>query len=115
MTIYSFVAGGITLLATTILVYTYFADARKGYAIREHDMHYHSGLLFEKGVTQPILRIQHIELERSFWDRMFGLASIEVFSAGGANHTFEIPGLELETAQRLRSHIINSRDIQSHG
>lgn len=113
--VYPFIAAGIMVLASLVIVYSFFADAQKGFALREHDLHYQSGLWFETGVTQPILRIQHIELKRSAWERLFGLASIEVFSAGGSSHTFEIPGLEYETAQQLRSHILNSRDIQHHG
>lgn len=103
---------GITLLALT---YQFFADPKKRFAVREHDIHYESGLIFRKTLSQPILRIQHVELKRGPIERMFDLASLQVFSAGGAIHTFEIPGLGHQQAISLRQFILAHKDTLSHG
>lgn len=92
-------------------VYHFFADPIKKYSLREHDLNYHSGLIFRSLVSQPILRIQHIEIKRGPIERKAGLATLQVFSAGGISHTFYIPGLEYEHAVRLRQFILDHKDL----
>nr|WP_136252897.1 PH domain-containing protein [Ningiella ruwaisensis] len=92
-------------------LYHFFADPLIKYAVREQDVHLQSGLFFRTIVSQPILRIQHIELKRGPIERKAGLASLQVFSAGGISHTFEIPGLEYEKAVSLRKFIIDHKDL----
>lgn len=91
--------------------YGVVADKHKGYAIREHDFTYRSGVIFKSVVSQPILRIQHVELKHGPVDRHFGLASLEIYSAGGSMHTFAIPGLPEEKARELRSYVLTHSDI----
>lgn len=91
------------------------ADRRKWYALRELDISFHSGLIFKDTVTQPILRVQHVELKRGPIDRKVGFAKLQVFSAGGALHTFEIPGLPLAEAEQVRQFILTHKDASQHG
>ena len=104
-------AGGFGLLSSA---YGILADKNKGYAIREHDFSYRSGVIFQSVVSQPILRIQHVELKHGPIDRHFGLASLEIFSAGGAMHTFAIPGLPEEKAREIRSYVLTHSDIAAN-
>lgn len=104
-----------SLVCTCTTLYHWLADPLKTYALREHDLSFQSGLIFRKKVTQPITRIQHIELKRGPIERKIGLATLQVFSAGGSHHTFEIPGLELTKAQKLRQFILQHKDSTSHG
>ncbi|GBL03781.1 PH domain-containing protein [Glaciecola sp. KUL10] len=98
-------------IAVIELSYHWFADQIKGYALREQDIHYRSGLFFRKHVCQPLLRVQHIEIKRGPFERKAGLATLQVFSAGGSMQTFNIPGLEHKTAIRLRSFILGHEDL----
>ncbi|MBF7074860.1 PH domain-containing protein [Glaciecola sp. MH2013] len=95
--------------------YHFFADPKKQYAIREHDVHFHSGLFFRRLVSQPIMRIQHIEIARGPIERSAGLATLQVYSAGGANHAFQIPGLVHEQAIQLRQYILDHKDVKENG
>lgn len=97
-----------------VTLYCFLAFPRKRYALREHDLSFHSGLWFEKSVTQPILRIQHIELKRGPIERRAGLATLQVFSAGGALHTFEIPGLPVAEAKKIRQFILRHKSSRQH-
>lgn len=94
---------------------SYARDLVKSYSLRALDLHYTSGLFFRKVVSQPITRIQHIELKRGPIERKVGLATLQVFSAGGDMHTFQIPGLPVETAQQLRQYILQHKDVIEHG
>jgi membrane protein YdbS with pleckstrin-like domain len=101
----------VLFLAFWDMLYHVFADPLIKYAVREQDVHFQSGLIFRKLVSQPILRIQHIELKRGPIERKAGLATLQVFSAGGVAHTFQIPGMEYEKAVALRKFIINHKDL----
>ena len=105
---------GIALLGLLWLGFGYLSDCAKGYAIREQDISFYSGVIFKKIVTQPLLRLQHIELKRGPIERKVDLATIQVFSAGGALHTFELPGLSLTKAQELRQFILDHKDVTRH-
>ncbi|MDV6314838.1 PH domain-containing protein [Idiomarina sp. HP20-50] len=105
-------AAGILGLLSSI--YGVIADKQKGYAIREHDFSYRSGVLFKSVVSQPILRIQHVELKHGPIDRHFGLANLEIFSAGGSMYTFSIPGLPEEKALEMRSYVLTHGDIAAN-
>lgn len=103
------------VLMTWSVIYHFYADPKKKYAIREHDIHFQTGWIFQKRTSQPIMRIQHIEIERGPIERKAGLATLQVFSAGGANHTFEIPGLVHDKAIELRQFILDHKDVREDG
>ncbi|WP_395341169.1 PH domain-containing protein [Ningiella sp. W23] len=105
------IISAVALLGVVNISYHFFADPKIKYALREQDLHFQSGLFFRRLVSQPILRIQHIELKRGPIERKANLATLQVFSAGGMSHTFEIPGLPYEKAVSLRQFIIDHRDL----
>ncbi|MDK2762431.1 MAG: PH domain-containing protein [Alteromonas macleodii] len=111
---YPYVVAGIVAVGSLWALYHFFADVRIFYAIREQDISKQSGLIFRKLSCQPILRVQHVEVNRGPLDRWAGLASLQVFSAGGEMHTFEIPGLSIERAEQLREFILAHKDIGAH-
>lgn len=106
---------GVALIGLFNVWYSSLADVRKTYTLRELDLNYSCGLFFRKTISQPITRIQHIELKRGPIERYVGLASLQVYSAGGATHTFEIPGLPVDTAQKLRHFILQHKEVAAHG
>lgn len=110
-----YILTAIMVLGLLVTFHGYQSDIRKTYSLRELDLHYSSGLFFRKTISQPITRIQHIELKRGPVDRKIGLAKLQVFSAGGSMHTFEIPGLPLDSAQQLRQFIIEHKDVIKNG
>jgi uncharacterized protein len=104
-----------SLLSLFFSAMGYLGDTRKRYALREQDLHFLSGLVFRKIVSQPISRIQHIQLKRGPFERRAGLATLEVYSAGGSQHTFEVPGLELAAAEDIRQFILQHQALITHG
>ncbi|MBJ2127858.1 PH domain-containing protein [Alteromonas sp. IB21] len=108
---YPYVVAGILAIGSVWALYHFFADVRIFYAIREQDISKQSGLIFRKLSCQPILRVQHVEVNRGPLDRWAGLASLQVFSAGGEMYTFEIPGLSIARAEQLREFILAHKDI----
>lgn len=77
----------------------------KGYAIRQKDVSYKSGLIFYHMTSIPFNRIQHCEISQGPLGRLFDLASVKVYTAGGSSSDLSINGLHKERAQRLRDYI----------
>ncbi len=78
----------------------------RGYALREHDLLYRLGVLRRKLIAIPFNRIQHVETTSSVTERLFGLATLVVYTAGGSGGDLKIRGLETDQAHRLREHIL---------
>ena len=75
---------------------------KKGYAFREHDVLYKFGLISNNTVVIPYNRIQHVALHESLVSRIFDLAKIQIFTAGGSSSDIEIPGIEKEQAEKIK-------------
>ncbi len=77
--------------------------SKRRYAIRELDVIYSSGLIFYKLTTVPFVRIQHIEISKSFLARKFDLATLHIFTAGASGSDLVIKGLPTEVAEKLNA------------
>ncbi|CAM3720795.1 hypothetical protein FSS13T_13520 [Flavobacterium saliperosum S13] len=86
---------------------------KRGYAFRQHDVLYKSGIISETTTIIPYNRIQHVALHEGFLSRMFGLASVEIFTAGGGDSDIEIPGIEKEQAQKIKQLLMTKLSTES--
>jgi membrane protein YdbS with pleckstrin-like domain len=110
-------------LAIIIIAYFVFAALmivlyniglkRRGFAIREKDIIYASGVLALSTTIVPFSRIQHIALHEGMIPRFFKLGELQIFTAGGKSGSLHIPGVEIEEAKRIKAllmHQINDID-----
>lgn len=74
----------------------------RGYAFRTHDVIYRSGAISITTTIIPYNRVQHAALHEGWLARYFGLASVEIFTAGGLNSDIKIPGIEKEHAENIK-------------
>ncbi len=77
--------------------------SKRRYAIRELDVIYSSGLIFYKLTTVPFVRIQHIEISKSFLARKFDLATLHIYTAGASGSDLVIKGLPSDVAEKLNA------------
>ncbi len=103
--IYIIIASVLLLINLISLFFTLKAHPVKSYQIREKDISYQKGYMFYKLTTIPYNRIQHVEIKQDFIDKMFKLAVIKVYTAGGVASDLAIPGLTLETATQLKEQL----------
>lgn len=94
------VFGVLSLLA---LAWPAIAVRYRGYAVRDRDLLYRSGVLWRSVRAVPFNRVQHTRTDSTPLDRRFGLANLSVFPAGGGAH--KIRGLGGDTAERLRAFV----------
>lgn len=60
------------------------------------------GWLFHTDTIVPFVRVQHIDVTRGPWDKLFGTASLVVHTAGTHNSIVTLPGLSPERAGEIR-------------
>jgi membrane protein YdbS with pleckstrin-like domain len=70
-----------------------------------------SGIFWRKSVLIPVSRVQHVDLQRGPLERRFGLATLQVHTAGTQHATHEIPGLDAQVALHLREQLATIADL----
>ena len=79
---------------------------RRGYVVRDRDIIFKSGVIWRSVTAIPYNRVQHVETSSTPLDRRFSLANLQIFTAGGSGGDLKIPGLAADTAERLRTYIL---------
>ncbi|HEU4496709.1 MAG TPA: PH domain-containing protein [Flavobacterium sp.] len=75
---------------------------RQGYALREKDILYKRGLVSTTTTIIPFNRIQHVAIHEGAVSRLFHLAQVQVFTAGGSTSDIKIPGIAKEKAESIK-------------
>jgi hypothetical protein len=78
---------------------------RLGYAIDGRLLRTVRGWLFYTDTVVPFVRVQHIDVTRGPFDKMFGTASLVVHTAGTHNSIVILPGLSPHRAAEIREAI----------
>ncbi|WP_116788180.1 PH domain-containing protein [Flavobacterium psychrotrophum] len=97
--------GYIVLLLFTIIT-RYISFRNKGFAFRTHDVIYRSGAISTTTMIIPYNRVQHVAQHEGIVARWLGLATVEIFTAGGTGGDIKIPGLEKIHASALKKLLI---------
>lgn len=74
----------------------------KGYAFRTQDAIYRSGAISITTTIIPYNRVQHVALHEGILSRIFNLATIEIFTAGGHKSDIQIDGIEKKQAEKIK-------------
>lgn len=80
------------------------------FAVSDRSLYVRDGVLWHREKVIPVQRMQHVDIQRGPIERMLGLASLSVFTAGGGGATFRLPGLAPERGDRLRDHVLAARE-----
>lgn len=82
------------------------AYSYKGYAVREHDITYRSGIIFPKTVTVPFCKVQQVSIRQNPVTKMFGLYAVTIVNGAQILAETVIPGLTLQKAEEIKSLLI---------
>lgn len=78
---------------------------RWGYEVRDDALYLERGVITEIRTVVPLVRIQHVDSRRSPIERLTGLASTVVYTAGSRGADVRIPGLTDAAATELRERL----------
>lgn len=94
---------GLFLIVVNLaFLFTRIGFKKKAYAFRNHDVIYRSGIIATNTMVIPYNRVQHVALHEGLISRYFGLAKVEIFTAGGSSSDLEIPGIAKEEAENIK-------------
>lgn len=103
---WAWIPGGI---AVVVLVWTIVILPRQaraiGYRLREDDLVFRRGILWQRFVAVPYGRMQLVDITHGPLDRGFGIAQLKLVTAA-ATTGVTIPGLPQAAAEALRDHLI---------
>jgi membrane protein YdbS with pleckstrin-like domain len=90
----------IGLLVVTIAPARIYRRLR--YGLGERLLQVARGWLFHTDTMVPLVRVQHLDVVRGPFDKMFGTASLVLHTAGTHNSTVTVPGLAPDRAAAMR-------------
>lgn len=85
-----------------------------GYMLREDDLLFRRGILFERVVAVPYGRLQLVDVTRGPLLRMLGLATLKFVTASVATGV-RLPGLPLAEAEALRDRLVELAETRRSG
>ncbi len=99
------------VLSAIILTFLYKSYEYKGFALRQKDIIFKTGMFFKSKMIIPFNRVQHCEINQGPIERNFGLSSLSLFTAGGSSSDLNIPGIKHERAERIKKFITGQVSI----
>ena len=75
------------------------------YEVREDSLYLERGVVTRVRTVVPYVRIQHVDASRGPLERVFGLATTVVYTAGSRGADVSIPGLTPERANDLQTRL----------
>ena len=96
----SFLVAGLSLWWPS-LSYRYTA-----YRVSERGMRIRRGVVWRTVSSVPRSRVQHTDVSQGPIERMFGLATLVIYTAGTHHASVLLSGLAHDTALRIRDHLI---------
>jgi membrane protein YdbS with pleckstrin-like domain len=109
------IAGGVFAVIQVWTLVILPRQARSiGYRLREDDLVFRRGILWQRFVAVPYGRMQLIDITHGPLDRGFGIAQLKFVTAAAATGVV-IPGLAQSTAETLRDHLIEVAESRRTG
>ncbi|UOQ88180.1 PH domain-containing protein [Agromyces endophyticus] len=85
-----------------------------GYRLREDDLLFRRGIMFQRQVAVPYGRMQLIDITRGPVARALGLAELK-FVTAAASTAVTVPGIPMEEADRLRDELVALAETRRAG
>ncbi|CAL4858636.1 PH domain-containing protein [Microbacterium sp. MM2322] len=110
-----FIPGGILFAIFLVALVVTPRQARSiGYQLREDDLVFRRGILWQRMVSVPYGRLQLVDITHGPLDRMLGIAQLKLVTAA-ASTGITIPGLPQRDAEQLRDTLIEVAETRRTG
>lgn len=98
----SYLIAALVLLLAFVSIFSVVGLFKRGYAFREHDVVYKSGVIATSTMVIPYNRVQHVALHEGPVARLFGYAKIKIYTAGAGSGDLGISGIPAQEAQNIK-------------
>ena len=102
--------GGIAFLAHAGPVWRY---RHTWYRIDAYGVEIARGRFWQRLITVPHARVQHIDVVRGPLERRFGLATLVIYTAGHEHSEVKLEGLSHEAALALRERLVKEKGLDA--
>lgn len=92
----------VLILPPLMAVYSFFRYRNWGFEVREDHLYVEYGVLRKVSMMIPYVRVQHIDTNRGPLERIVGLASLRIYTAGSKGADIRLPGLIKERAENMQ-------------
>jgi membrane protein YdbS with pleckstrin-like domain len=99
------VAAVVVVLVGLVAWLQWLEISHLGYLVRDKDFSFRRGVVGRSVTTVPYARVQYVSIDRGPLARAFGLATLQMRTAGSAGLT--VPGMTNETAERLKAMVVD--------
>lgn len=106
--------GVVGLLSLVTLVLTPRRVRAIGYMLRDDDLLFRRGIMFQRFVAVPYGRMQLVDITRGPLARAVGLAELKLVTAAAASNV-TIPGLPIDDAEGLRDRLVELAESRRAG
>lgn len=96
--------GGVAAL--NVVWWPRWEHSRWSYRLGEKVLELRYGVVWHVAVAIPLSRLQHVDLHCGPLERKWGLASLQIHTAGTRDASHRIPGLDIAVASALRDQLI---------
>lgn len=79
-----------------------------GFEVRDDHLYIEHGVIKKVYSMVPYVRVQHIDTDRGPIDRVLGLSTLRVYTAGSKGADIKVPGLNREEASQLQKKLRDS-------
>lgn len=113
--LYASAAGAFLVVALLVIAALYWPrieHRHMSYRIDEEGLEIRRGVFWRHQNTVPLGRVQHADVSQGPLQRMFGVGTLVVHTAGTQGASVELPGLGHEQAVALRDLIVHQRKGQ---
>jgi uncharacterized protein len=113
--VWVWIPAGVILLIVAVMIAIAPRQVRAfGYQLRQDDLVFRRGILWQRSVAVPYGRMQLVDIEHGPLDRGFGIARLKLVTAA-ASTGVELPGLTQEAAEELRDTLIRVAESRRTG
>lgn len=104
----------IALLLLNTFLYPAIEHAQWKYAITKDKIEFSEGIYSITTTIIPIVRVQHIKVNQGPVNRIFNLADISIFTAGGSH---KIPNIDMKKAEEISEFLKDKirEKVEGHG
>ncbi|WP_166980348.1 PH domain-containing protein [Paramicrobacterium fandaimingii] len=106
--------GAALVIAIIDLVITPRQAKAIGYQLREDDLVFRRGIMWQRIVAVPYGRMQLVDITRGPLARWLGLAEVKLVTAAAATGV-SIPGIPNDEAEKLRDHLVEVAETRRAG
>ena len=107
------VAGGLVLVVGLVALYQWVSYKHLYYELGPEEFNLYSGIFNKKRVHVPYQRIQSVDQRASLLQRVFGVCTVSIDTAGGAsNKAVTVPFVQKSQAEALRRELFSRKQYQ---